>query len=279
MATAWQTLEEAALTLGISSRTLHRRLAKNEFETRLANGRREVLITLPDPIGVTDGSAEGSNPSVIIPDPVRQSSDDVQDTMLMLHEDRIRRTDLAIMAYQQSVSTSATAARRATINSRIAWSTVGGLAIMLFLSVIWATHRVTRAQAEVEHLNNEVRQLSDTSTQVSRQADTLRQTAESAKVTAARAEGELAATAGARDPRVSLHTTRASRVCQQSDGVRHATCDNATGDDGGSASAASAVGGYDRVEDDPALLARGGAGLSSTRFLRETVRCCHARRV
>jgi len=194
MATAWQTLEEAALTLGISSRTLHRRLAKNEFETRLANGRREVLITLPDPIGVTDGSAEGSNPSVIIPDPVRQSSDDVQDTMLMLHEDRIRRTDLAIMAYQQSVSTSATAARRATINSRIAWSTVGGLAIMLFLSVIWATHRVTRAQAEVEHLNNEVRQLSDTSTQVSRQADTLRQTAESAKVTAARAEGELAAT-------------------------------------------------------------------------------------
>ena len=49
MATAWQTLEEAALTLGISSRTLHRRLARGEFETRLENGRREVLVVIADP--------------------------------------------------------------------------------------------------------------------------------------------------------------------------------------------------------------------------------------
>src|SRR6476620_2084504 len=46
MAEAWQTLEEAALTLGISSRTLHRRLARGEFQTRMENGRREVLVVI-----------------------------------------------------------------------------------------------------------------------------------------------------------------------------------------------------------------------------------------
>src|SRR3954468_4663789 len=49
MASAWQTMEEAALTLGISSRTLHRRLARGEFETRMENGRREVLVVIAEP--------------------------------------------------------------------------------------------------------------------------------------------------------------------------------------------------------------------------------------
>ena len=36
------------MTLGISTRTLHRRISKGEVETRLENGRREVLVCLPD---------------------------------------------------------------------------------------------------------------------------------------------------------------------------------------------------------------------------------------
>src|SRR3982751_2351532 len=126
MATAWQTLEEAALTLGISSRTLHRRLAKGEFQTRLESGRREVLVSIPDPVidpsqFATDTSAvkaDESDPAELIGAGGTELSADVQSTMLMLHEDRIRRTDLAIMAYQQSVNLSAAAARRATFNSR-----------------------------------------------------------------------------------------------------------------------------------------------------------------
>src|SRR3954462_9300163 len=48
MAYAWQSVEEAAVTLGISTRTLHRRISKGEVETRLESGRREVLVCLPD---------------------------------------------------------------------------------------------------------------------------------------------------------------------------------------------------------------------------------------
>src|SRR5215218_6695551 len=113
MAQAWQTLEEAALTLGISLRTLHRRLARNELQTRLENGRREVLVVVSEfePTaderaaaaeavrGLTAASANAGD----IGDAIERAEDDVQQTMLALHEDRIRRTDLAIMAYQQSV--------------------------------------------------------------------------------------------------------------------------------------------------------------------------------
>jgi len=48
VAYAWQSVEEAAVTLGVSTRTLHRRISKGEVETRLEEGRREVLVCLPD---------------------------------------------------------------------------------------------------------------------------------------------------------------------------------------------------------------------------------------
>src|SRR5687768_15952897 len=120
MASAWQTLEEAALTLGISSRTLHRRLAKGEFQTRLENGRREVLVTIAEP-QVAEESEESAPVDLMdMRSDVAEMgaggtelSAEVTSTMLMLHEDRVRRTDLAIMAYQQSVNVSAATARRA----------------------------------------------------------------------------------------------------------------------------------------------------------------------
>src|SRR4051812_23907703 len=118
MAAAWQTLEEAALTLGISSRTLHRRLAKGEFETRLSNGRREVFITIDElavnPTPPADNLADNLDSHAQVATTAADTSDapqtnheaalplsaDVQHAVLALHEDRIRRTDLAIMAYQ-----------------------------------------------------------------------------------------------------------------------------------------------------------------------------------
>src|SRR5437867_11212754 len=97
MATAWQTLEEAALTLGISSRTLHRRMARGEFHTRLENGRREVLVTVsvpPSPQAMSDTSATSyheSDRSDTDGQSIEQMSDNVQHTVLALHEARIRR--------------------------------------------------------------------------------------------------------------------------------------------------------------------------------------------
>lgn len=227
MAQAWQTLEEAALTLGISSRTLHRRLARGEFETRMENGRREVLVVVeaPDPslarlaaAGRRGAMAGGVNPASAAPcntsdmadtaltpadEPAYASddygsttepaSDEVQQTMLALHEDRLRRTDLAIMAYQQSVNVAAADARRAITRSRVAWGIAGMATVAAFLGATWATHRVTKVSAEVGHLSASVRQLTDTLDDKSREVQELRQDSQAAKVAAARAEGELAA--------------------------------------------------------------------------------------
>jgi hypothetical protein len=223
MASAWQSLEEAALTLGISSRTLHRRLARNEFETRLENGRREVLVVIPEspmPAGmpltdmpadtVSDVSVEAfpeasaeyetatdtsdmSATSDISAEATPELSDEIQTTMLALHEDRIRRTDLAIMAYQQSVNVTAADARRAHRNSRVAIGVAGGMVTAMFFVALWATHSVTRAKGDVEHLNQVVRQLSDTADTRAREIEKLRSENQDARVAAARVEGELSA--------------------------------------------------------------------------------------
>ena len=215
MATAWQTLEEAALTLGISSRTLHRRLARGEFDTRMENGRREVLVIIPDPEPPADlaataqvqeelsalagrASALAAGVADVADTPVsyepEQQADEVQQTMLALHEDRIRRTDLAIMAYQQSVNVTAATSRRAHRSARVAWGLAGGVVAAVFVAGIWATHTLTKASAEVDQLHQVVRQLSDTADTKGREADRLRQEAESVRLASAKLEGELSAT-------------------------------------------------------------------------------------
>jgi hypothetical protein len=49
MADTWQTIEQAAVSLGISVRTVNRHMAAGKLPSRLnAEGRREVLVSLPD---------------------------------------------------------------------------------------------------------------------------------------------------------------------------------------------------------------------------------------
>jgi outer membrane murein-binding lipoprotein Lpp len=184
----------------------------------MEHGRREVLVVIEerDPSldrlaaagrnAVPQGAADMSDTSASAADTMATpypaedygnaidgAAEEVQQTMLALHEDRIRRTDLAIMAYQQSVTVAAAEARRAVTRSRVAWSVAVIMTVALFLGATWATHRVTRASAEVSHLADNVRQLADTVEVKSREVKELRQDSQAAKVSAARAEGELAA--------------------------------------------------------------------------------------
>ena len=48
MADTWQTLTQACQTLGISQRTLYRRIDKGEIETKLEDNRRLVWVSPPD---------------------------------------------------------------------------------------------------------------------------------------------------------------------------------------------------------------------------------------
>lgn len=202
MTADWQTLEQAALTLGISSRTLHRRIVKGEFQTRLEAGRREVLVMAPDaPATASADPSAGTSVSYDTGDSSFSASDsrlsdnagNVSHPVLALHEDRLRRTDLAILAYQQSVAAQAMDVRSAHRSLRFAWSLAAAAIIGVFIIGIWTTHSVTEAQADNSHLTDTVRQLSDTAKANARQADNWHQQADTASVNAARAQGELSA--------------------------------------------------------------------------------------
>lgn len=198
MADVWQTLEEAALTLGVSSRTLHRRIAKGEFQTRMNAGRREILVCLPDPV-----VPEADVTLVEEHEPVRSSSDTPSDTtrtMLALHEDRLRRTDMVVMAYQQSMVQVAEQVRRSRLQARLAWSLAAVLAFALFAGGLWSVSRLTQAQTHVGHLSDELQRVRTELHSVQEMSDELRTQAESARLAAARAEGEL----------VGLRTSQAS---------------------------------------------------------------------
>jgi hypothetical protein len=200
MANIWQTMEEAALTLGVSSRTLHRRITKGEVETRLHHGRREVLVDVPAPLSaVADSTSEQPATLSDTQSATAGGSEgtgwgsEAQPALLALHEDRLRRTDLAIVAYQQSVTVAAMEARRWRTGARIAWSVAGTAVIALFLTVVWSTHRLTAASAQVGNLSQRVQTFATQSDIQSTAAERFRQQAESAQIDAARAQGELAA--------------------------------------------------------------------------------------
>src|SRR5688572_33378920 len=47
MSELWQTIEQAAVTLGLSVRTVNRHITAGKLQSRLFEGRREVLVPLP----------------------------------------------------------------------------------------------------------------------------------------------------------------------------------------------------------------------------------------
>src|SRR3954447_2466677 len=93
MAYEWQSVEEAAVTLGVSTRTLHRRISKGEVETRLENGRREVLVCLPDQEAEIEEPVADVTDTVTIPTPSTSAAiaaEHGQGTAIVLAEKEIQ---------------------------------------------------------------------------------------------------------------------------------------------------------------------------------------------
>src|SRR3954470_1824161 len=135
MAYVWQTGEQAAVTLGISTRTIARRIAQGELESRLNSGRREVYICAPDSAAVEtiEGELTGSDApqyhaeyEQTVRHTVAASSasgvDVETSTALILAEDRARRAEMAISVIQQSTAIVRDEVRVARAGARWAWA-------------------------------------------------------------------------------------------------------------------------------------------------------------
>jgi hypothetical protein len=197
MAYAWQSVEEAAVTLGVSARTLHRRIAKGEVETRLDNGRREVLVCLPDEEpqdGQETADNEVEESSVTSDEPMAGSELIVAHQQVALAQEKVRRTEIALVALGQTSEILQREARRTRLSAKFAWAALALCSVGVYVAVGWTATKVTQAEAEKKYLNQELANVASEVRQNRQELIRVREDLGQARQSAARLEGELSAT-------------------------------------------------------------------------------------
>jgi hypothetical protein len=203
MTNEWMTVEQAAIALGCSTRTIARRLKTAELETRTDDaGRRLVLVCrpqqktevtrTPDSDAVT-GSSQLSNSNPVTGEIIAQA---LQVVISQTRDDAQRARDQAALAIA--------AAGIARKEARYAWGTVAALLIGLGVAGGIATHRITQQRAENVDLQRDVIVANTDANDAKRQASMLssaltisqadtekaREETAAARIDAARAQGE-----------------------------------------------------------------------------------------
>lgn len=211
MSLAWQTVEQAAVTLGISTRTIARRIAKGDLQSRLNAGRREVYIDVPEarsePVIAETIDADFTE-SVKQPDPSYEETirhtvsaastfgaDVETSTALILAEDRARRAEMAIAVIQQSTAVVRDEVFRARAGARRAWATVGVMAACVMVAIGWATMTISKSRVETQNLREKTASAVDAGNRQQSEFKTERDNLEAqlatARQSAARVEGQL----------------------------------------------------------------------------------------
>jgi hypothetical protein len=226
MSYAWQTVEQAAVTLGCSTRTINRRIKDNQIQSRLEAGRREVLVCLPEGlkeptpppspistvsdkvssvrIDVSQIEADAAQRVAEATDAAAHSVEDVSDApaaasaeMLALTEERVRRAEMAVVAFRQTATLYQSEVARARFGARFAWAIVALLGLGTYVVVGWTTSQVSQSRTQAENALERVRSASDTADKQARETEKLHEQITEAKLAQARAEGELSAMRGA----------------------------------------------------------------------------------
>jgi hypothetical protein len=194
VAYAWQSVEEAAVTLGVSTRTLHRRISKGEVETRLEEGRREVLVCLPDFEVEIEQPVATSQSAAPLFGADQQTAIILAEKEVALANEKVRRTELALAAFQHTSTLLQQEATRTRISARCAWSAVAVLSVGVYVAVGWTAAQVTAFRTNNANLTQQLNQVTVTASQKAAEAEKYRDERDQAKEAAARVEGELSAT-------------------------------------------------------------------------------------
>lgn len=197
MADTWQTIEQAAVLLGLSVRTVNRHIVAGKLQSRLTDGRREVLVTPADswadtsaqqvyptapapaiaaaPTAVSDGGQTPADmASAFSHLPITGAPMD-SETVLALADNAAEKADLAVAAYQALARVADSQVHQARRNARFAWAAVAVMAAGVTVAVGWATHRATRAAGDVESLQDKLTASTQTVSELSDAQDKLRE--------------------------------------------------------------------------------------------------------
>jgi hypothetical protein len=201
VAYAWQSVEVAAVTLGISTRTLHRRISKGEVETRLEDGRREVLVCLPDPQVETADEPLEMTDTVSMPPSFSPPASSDSNTAIILAEkeialanEKVRRTELALAAFQHTSTLLQQEASRTRVSARCAWAAVAVLSVGVYVAVGWTASQVTAFRTNNANLTRDLNHATTVAEQKSAEIEKYRDERDQARQASARVEGELSAT-------------------------------------------------------------------------------------
>ena len=199
MAEIWQTIEQAGVTLGLSVRTINRHITAGKLESRLFEGRREVLVqpmadvtpavNPPTASAATPPSDNGFAPTQSSTSSATASSDFSQQrsangsgaeetpnfqSMLALADSIDDKATLAVAAYQtlaRAAEMQVQSLRRAAFG---AWAAVALLAIGAIVGVGWGTYRLTSAEVSANLLQKQAIEQRERFGQLSSERETLR---------------------------------------------------------------------------------------------------------
>ena len=149
----WMTIEQAAVSLGLSVRTVNRHITAGKLPSRLNEGRREVQIEMPDMTSAGAGAAAQAGAASAGPTDLAAPD---YETVLALADNAADKADLAVSAYQtlaRSADERIGSTRRV---AAVAWSLLGVMALGAIVSVGWTSHKLTRAAVETDHLYQQV---------------------------------------------------------------------------------------------------------------------------
>jgi len=146
----WMSIVQAASNLNCHTRTIERRIASGKFQSRKGeDGITQVLLDLPD-----------------MPEPGPTAIETVKE----LAQDQV---SIATGSATALVKFAQADAERARIEMDLvrhdaehvrrgatrAWVAVAAMAVCVMGAVGWTTHRITRADSEITHLNTQTSQL------------------------------------------------------------------------------------------------------------------------
>jgi hypothetical protein len=214
----WLSVEAAALRLGISSRSIARRIQSGQLESRVdANGRRSVLVCLPAPnVGqatqaatVKDGSIDhGIDPGT---DRGTDRGTDQSINGGQARELAQQAMMVVIRSHEETVLSARADMFAARRSSRRAWAAAAILLVGASVTVGIVTHNLTAAAALVEQAQQRADNAQIQISSLTAERDRLRDQTVQAKVQEAQAQGQLAAmTISARKP-----TTMPSSAAQR----------------------------------------------------------------
>ena len=168
LAGAWQTVEQAAVSLGLSVRTVNRHISAQKLRSRLMEGRREVFVAFPEsqPTPVADTSAESvsnvppgdaqfaaAGDRVTVTPSVNPSFD--LESALARADNAVASSNLSVSAYQSLTRIMEAQAQQARRMALAAWTAVAVMGAGVTVAVGWTATRLTRAETQAEQLRRE----------------------------------------------------------------------------------------------------------------------------